>query len=199
MEAIFPTALVYAAIIYMTTQKVKLIILDIDGVMTDGKKYYNRRGDVEMKTFCDKDWTAIKRFIAIGIPVVFLTGDKTINEEVVKNRQLPIYFSRVNQITTPKENFVQEFSEIFKCDSSEMVYLGDDLFDIGIMKSVGHPYCPADSPAIVKKYSTEISACGGQNSVMVLFDTLEKENKIPFVSYDEIMNEIYKIDEREKF
>ena len=51
---------------------IKLVILDVDGVLTDGKKYYNRDGDVVMKTFCDKDWTAIKRFKALGIKVLFL-------------------------------------------------------------------------------------------------------------------------------
>ena len=55
--------------------QIKLIVLDVDGVMTDGKKYYTREGKVVMKQFCDKDWTAIKRFRALGVNVVFLTGD----------------------------------------------------------------------------------------------------------------------------
>ena len=54
---------------------IKLLILDVDGVLTDGKKYYDSKGKVVMKTFCDKDWTAIKRFKALGVQVVFLTGD----------------------------------------------------------------------------------------------------------------------------
>ena len=44
---------------------IKLVILDVDGVMTDGKKYYDRDGKVVIKNFCDKDWTAIKRFRAL--------------------------------------------------------------------------------------------------------------------------------------
>ena len=54
---------------------IKLILLDIDGVMTDGRKYYDKEGTVRLKTFCDKDWTAIKRFRALGIQVAFLSGD----------------------------------------------------------------------------------------------------------------------------
>ena len=50
---------------------IKLLILDVDGVLTDGKKYYNRDGDVVMKTFCDKDWTAIKRCIKANLPRSF--------------------------------------------------------------------------------------------------------------------------------
>jgi 3-deoxy-D-manno-octulosonate 8-phosphate phosphatase KdsC-like HAD superfamily phosphatase len=41
---------------------IKLIILDVDGIMTDGKKYYGQDGSVYLKSFCDKDWTSIKRF-----------------------------------------------------------------------------------------------------------------------------------------
>ena len=49
---------------------IKLIILDVDGVMTDGKKYYDRDGKVVLKNFCDKDWTAIKRFRALPAEAV---------------------------------------------------------------------------------------------------------------------------------
>ena len=66
--------MVYVATMWRASV-IKLIILDVDGVLTDGKKYYNREGEVLMKTFCDKDWTAIKRFRALGITVIFLTGD----------------------------------------------------------------------------------------------------------------------------
>ena len=52
---------------------IKLVILDVDAVMTDGKKYYDRDGKFVIKNFCDKDWNSIKRFRALGIPVLFIT------------------------------------------------------------------------------------------------------------------------------
>jgi len=178
---------------------VKLIILDIDGVMTDGRKYYNQDGDVEYKTFCDKDWTAIKRFIAIGIPVVFLTGDANINMKTVKNRQIPIFLNRISQNTIPKEEFLPKFEEMFKCKSSEMVYFGDDLFDIGIMKAVGHPFCTNDSPRMVKSHAYSIRVDGGHNAVAALFDILEEREEIPVVPYEEVIKKIYSLDAKEKF
>ena len=72
---------------------IKLLILDVDGVLTDGKKYYNRDGKVEMKTFCDKDWTAIKRFRALGINVIFLTGDP-FNENIAYHRNIHCIVNR---------------------------------------------------------------------------------------------------------
>jgi len=72
---------------------IKLLILDVDGVMTDGKKYYDREGTVRLKTFCDKDWTAIKRFRALGINVMFLTGDGY-NVEIANNRNIDVIVTR---------------------------------------------------------------------------------------------------------
>jgi 3-deoxy-D-manno-octulosonate 8-phosphate phosphatase (KDO 8-P phosphatase) len=152
-----------------------------------------------MKTFCVKDWTAIKRFRAIGINVVFLSGDETINRAVAKSRKLPFYLSRQEQVTIPKEKFLNELSNVYNCKPEEMVYLGDDLFDIGIMKVVGHSYCTSDSPNIVKLYSKPIPASGGNNAVMVLFDMLEEENKIQRVPIEQIMQRIMELDESEKF
>lgn len=178
---------------------IKLIILDVDGVLTDGRKYYDNDGKVVLKTFCDKDWTAIKRLRAIGINVVFLSGDKNINAQVLKNRKLKAYFNRINNITTPKEDFISEFENVFQCNASEMLYLGDDLFDIGIMRKVGKAYCPADSPRAVKDVATELPAKGGENVIMVLFDVLESKGVIPNVSFEEVMPKIVKLDEEEKF
>ena len=70
---------------------IKLLILDVDGIMTDGVKYYDKEGVVKLKTFCDKDWTAIKRFKSIGIQVLFLTGDP-FNEAIAKNRNIDFDF-----------------------------------------------------------------------------------------------------------
>ena len=79
---------------------IKLLILDVDGVLTDGKKYYNRDGDVVMKTFCDKDWTAIKRFKALGIKVLFLSGDP-FNEKIAKKQN---FFRTLTDETAKHKN-----------------------------------------------------------------------------------------------
>ena len=88
---------------------IKLVILDVDGVLTDGKKYYNRDGDVVMKTFCYKDWTAIKRFKALGIKVLFLSGDP-FNEKIAKNRNIDIIINRKDGTHNDKGDYVEEWS-----------------------------------------------------------------------------------------
>ena len=63
-----------------------LLVLDIDGVMTDGTKAYGRNGRAFSKRYCDRDFTAIKRFKAAGVEVVFLSGDKSVNEAMARRR-----------------------------------------------------------------------------------------------------------------
>lgn len=177
---------------------IKLVILDVDGVMTDGTKYYDRDGKVVLKLFCDKDWTAIKRFRAIDIPVVFITGDPY-NESILKNRNLPVIVNRGNGFHNDKVNFLNDVLIEYNCQKEDVVYLGDDLFDYGIMNEVGHPYCVFNSPRILKQISTTLQCVGGENAVMNLFEELEDKNLIPLVPYDEVMKKIYDLDLKEKF
>lgn len=177
---------------------IKLVILDVDGVMTDGTKYYDKDGKVVLKLFCDKDWTAIKRFRAIDIPVVFITGDPY-NEIILKNRNLPVVVNRGDGFHNDKINFLDDILVQYNCKKDEVVYLGDDLFDYGIMNSVGHPYCVSNSPRTLKQISTVLNCLGGENAVMHLFKSLEDNGLIPLVSYHEVMSKIYDLDLKEKF
>lgn len=177
---------------------IKLIILDVDGVMTDGTKYYDRDGKVVLKLFCDKDWTAIKRFRAIGIPVVFITGDPY-NEMILKNRNLPVVVNRGEGFHKDKVNFLQEVLQTYNCLAEDVVYLGDDLFDYAIMKKVGYPYCISNAPKTLLEISTSLKCKGGENAVMYLFEELEDKNLIPKISFDDVMSKIYELDLKEKF
>jgi len=177
---------------------IRLIILDVDGVMTDGTKYYDKDGNVVLKIFCDKDWTAIKRFRAIGVPVVFITGDPY-NENILKNRNLPVVVNRGNGFHKDKVNYLSEILEEYDCLAKEVLYLGDDLFDVGIMRAVGHPYCLLDSPIIVRQTANTLYCKAGENVIMQLFDKLEMDGLIPIVDYDKVMNKIYDLDLKEKF
>jgi hydroxymethylpyrimidine pyrophosphatase-like HAD family hydrolase len=64
-----------------------------------------------LKTFCDKDWTAIKRFRAIGINVVFITGD-SYNEAILKNCNLPVIVNRGAGFHNDKINFLPQILDI---------------------------------------------------------------------------------------
>jgi len=174
---------------------IKLVILDVDGVMTDGKKYYGIDGMPFAKTFADKDWTSIKRFKALGIPVIFLTGDANINEEIGKNRNIPTYLSRGKE----KADFIPEFEKIYNCTADDMLYVGDDLFDLGIMRKVGYAFSTKDAPLMVKDECITLPKNGGDNIILSLFEFCEQHKMVEIVEFDEIMGKINELDKKEVF
>jgi 3-deoxy-D-manno-octulosonate 8-phosphate phosphatase (KDO 8-P phosphatase) len=177
---------------------IKLLILDVDGVMTDGTKHYDRDGIVIAKQFCDKDWTAIKRFRAIGVNVCFLTGDGY-NKTILENRNLDVIVNRGSGEHNDKKHYLNDILEKYKVTAEETAYVGDDLFDIGIMKLVKHAWCPLDSPISVHQVAKAIPRNGGKNCIAWLYDHLETKVLIPYVKYEDVIQKIYDLDIAEKF
>lgn len=177
---------------------IKLILLDIDGVMTDGRKYYDKDGSVRLKTFCDKDWTAIKRFRALGIQVAFLSGDG-FNANIAGNRNLPFYLNRSNGKHSDKIEFLGEICSDFSVIPDEIVYVGDDIFDVRIATSVGHAFCPSDASVDMINVCSVLTQRAGENVVMALFEELQSRELLPDYYFDEHLDEVYALDEKEKF
>jgi 3-deoxy-D-manno-octulosonate 8-phosphate phosphatase (KDO 8-P phosphatase) len=170
---------------------IKLLILDVDGVMTNGKKIYDKDGNIVGKEFCDKDWTAIKRFKALNIDVVFLSGDK-FNEKIAKNRNIPFWHN-----ISPKEDYLDEICKAFYAVSTyNVAYVGDDLFDINIANLVKYPYCPLDAIVEMKDICKIIPSNGGNNVIMNLFNMLSSSKLIPQWNSSHI-NILNKLDSQE--
>ena len=173
---------------------IKLVILDIDGVLTDGRKYYNESGMPFAKTYCDKDFTAIKRLRGAGIDVCFLSGDDFVNKSMAKNRNIDFYSARGKD----KADFIPEFESKYSTHRAHMVYIGDDLFDASMLKNVGHPFCPADACLDVKEICgprNTLQSAGGHNVIMELTRVLLERKWVP----DASMKQIEDLDKEEKF
>jgi len=171
--------------------KIKLLILDVDGVMSDGKKYYDNTGFAVYKTFCDKDFTAIKKFRASGCKVIFLSGDKNVNESVANNRNIDFYNSRGKC----KTEFIDKILETYNVSINEVAFVGDDIFDIPLMKMVGYKYCPNDAVKELKKICSILDNNGGNNCINELYDKLRSLNAInPYK-----LNILLDIDNNDKF
>lgn len=177
---------------------IKLIILDVDGVLTDGRKYYNRHGEVKLKTFCDKDWTAIKRFRALGINVIFLTGDP-FNVSIATNRNIDIIVNRQDGVHRDKSDYLPEICEEYGVNPEEIVFVGDDIFDLKLLKKVKYSYCPSDAPAELIKHCRVLNNKGGNNLIMELFDHLEFEDDLPKFNIEDHLTDVYDLDLKEKF
>lgn len=149
----------------------KLVILDVDGVMCNGK-YYGDNGDVVAKNFVDIDWTAIKCFRATGIPVVFLSGDAN-NAAVARKRNIPFFHSRSDDGTLNKGALVTEIMSKYGSTFENTVYVGDDIFDIEAMDMVHWAFCPDDASPRVMTQAIALDRASGQGVVAVLFATLQ--------------------------
>jgi YrbI family 3-deoxy-D-manno-octulosonate 8-phosphate phosphatase len=168
---------------------IKLVILDIDGVLTDGKKEYDNNGNVLNKKFNDKDFTAIKRFKASGINVCFLSGDTNINKKMAELRNIPFYLGRNSNGKMNKIDILYNILNDFNVNAEDSIYVGDDIFDIEIFLKVGYSYCPNDSPNLVKHHSKVIlSRNGGDGIVAELYDYLIDKQLISESTIEDVKN-----------
>lgn len=173
--------------------KIKLAILDVDGVLTDGKKYYGVDGIPFAKTYCDKDFTAIKRMRGSGMHVCFLSGDERVNKAMAKNRNIDFFSARGKD----KADFITELQLRYNTTPEKMLYIGDDLFDLSIMKVVGVAFCPNDAPRKIRDFCGKnvLARSGGQNVVAEMVDVLLERGLMRDCS----MKDIEDLDKNEKF
>lgn len=148
----------------------KLILLDVDGVMTDGTKIYNRDHQVVNKNFCDRDYTAIKRFQSAGISVALISGD-LFNRTMAALRGIPFYWTYEDGAKDKKER-LEAICEINNIQPRDILYVGDDYYDLMLLESVGQAYCPMDAIADVKMVAKEVLEYGGHGVVAALFDSI---------------------------
>lgn len=147
-----------------------LLVLDIDGVMTDGTKTYNTAGNVVSKKYADVDFTAIKRFKDVGVQVCFLSGDTRVNKEMAQNRKIPFYHSK----GVDKANFIPVLCREFNVTKDRIAYVGDDFYDLSIIRQLEQTFCPSSAASCVKaEVSYVIQRTGGTGVVEDLFSRWE--------------------------
>lgn len=167
--------------------KIKLFILDVDGVLTDGTKVYDYNHNVLTKRFSCKDFTAIKRLMGSGITVVIVSGDN-FNSQMAKKRNIEFYCSRNEDLSLDKSRYVDLFIKKYNLNEEEIAFIGDDYFDLSIIKRLKYTFCPSDSPQIVKdNCHTILKSNGGNNVIVELYDYLI-ENGFIVDANEEIIN-----------
>jgi 3-deoxy-D-manno-octulosonate 8-phosphate phosphatase (KDO 8-P phosphatase) len=131
---------------------VKLLILDVDGTLTDGSISYSS-GGTEIKAFSVKDGAVLKRLPNIGIDVIFLTGRES---EAVTRRAAELNAIAIQGITD-KEAKLRETLTIRGITAERTAYIGDDLNDCICRRRwtpravpVGHPRRSSWTPASLK-------------------------------------------------
>lgn len=150
-----------------------LLVLDVDGVMTDGTKYYGPNGEAIMKKFADVDFTAIKKLKLMGWDVCFLSGDPK-NAALAKQRKIDFFSAIVEKDSIQIINKLEVFQEILKIYSATVensMYAGDDLFDLPLINYInkhgGKTYAPLNAIKPVQDaVQIVINKNGGEGVVM---------------------------------
>ncbi len=141
---------------------IKLIILDVDGTLTDGGIYYDSCGQ-ELKKFNVKDGLAIKVAISAGIEFAILTGRQS---AIVERRAEELGIKYLQEGVQDKYTAMIELIRELKLELKNVGYIGDDWNDLQAMKEVAVKGCPSDAAAEVKEICDIIAEHqGGQGAV----------------------------------
>jgi len=142
-------------------KKIKLVITDVDGVLTDGGMYYSQEGEC-MKKFNTKDSMGMELLLQNKIKSILLTRE---NSKIVKERAKKIKIAELYSNISKKEEMLPEISKKYNVTNVEIAYIGDDINDIEIMKLVGFSATPMDGNFAVKKISNYICKTNGGQGV----------------------------------
>jgi N-acylneuraminate cytidylyltransferase len=142
--------------------KIKILISDVDGVLTDGGMYYSENGE-ELKKFNTRDGMAIELLQKIKIPVIIMTKE---NSKIVLQRAKKIKIKKSYIGINKKEDKLSEICKKFKVKLENIAYIGDDINDLEIMKKVGFSASPNNAIEQIKRKSHYICKLNGGEGVL---------------------------------
>ena len=155
--------------------KIRCIVLDVDGVLTDGSIYFGENGECT-KVFNTKDGYILMHMMAMGYPIALISGGRSpIIMQRAKALNIPHVFAEIKEKLPVFNQLIKELS----LTPSEVAYMGDEYIDIPVLKAVGCAACPNDAIPQVKAICNFIADHnGGRGAVRELCDAiLEAQNK----------------------
>ncbi|MGM9540372.1 KdsC family phosphatase [Anaerovibrio sp.] len=142
--------------------RVRLVVMDVDGTLTDGRIYIGPDGEA-MKEFSVKDGMGLSMLHKAGVETAIITGRQS---KIVERRAAELNISRVWQGCKDKREAWQRIKDEMQLTDREIAYIGDDLNDLPLLMKAGLACCTADAQPEVKYVSHLISACNGGNGAV---------------------------------
>jgi 3-deoxy-D-manno-octulosonate 8-phosphate phosphatase (KDO 8-P phosphatase) len=150
-------------------RRIKLLLLDVDGVMTDGGLYYSAQG-VEMKRFHAHDGYGVVRAHEHGLKIAIISGRAT---PIVEARAKMLKIDEVFQNAMDKVGAMRDIQKRHALQDEELAFIGDELFDLPLLKLVGLSAAPPNARPEVRRavdYVTRMA--GGEGAVRELIDLI---------------------------
>ena len=153
-------------------KKIKLVILDVDGVLTDGSIYVAPDGSELYKPFFVRDGLIISLARKVGINTAVITGRAS---SIVANRAQELHIDRVYQGSLDKRAAYADIKERTGLLDEEIAYIGDDIVDLPILRRVGLPCTVGDAVPEVRDAAQIIAAApGGRGAVREIYEIILK-------------------------
>lgn len=154
-------------------RKIRLLLLDVDGVLTDGRIIYDNQA-VETKAFDVKDGHGLKLVQRAGIQVGIITGRSS---QVVAHRAAELDITIVHQGAKDKLIPYEKVLADLGMRDEEVAYVGDDVVDLPVLRRVGLAVTVADAVEDVKPYVHYVTQrCGGRGAVREVCDLILKQS-----------------------
>jgi 3-deoxy-D-manno-octulosonate 8-phosphate phosphatase (KDO 8-P phosphatase) len=148
---------------------IALLVLDVDGVLTDGRLYYSARGEV-LKVFDVKDGYGIKLLMKAGVEVAIISGRRS---AMVSRRARDLGIRHVFQGSADKLPIFERLRKRLKLAASSCAIIGDDLPDVPVMRAVGLAFAVADAhPTAIQAADMVTPQAGGRGAVRSVCDLL---------------------------
>ena len=119
---------------------VKLLAMDVDGILTDAGMYYSENGD-ELKKFNTRDGKGIELLRSAGIKIAFITSEKT---KIVERRAVKLKIDELYQGIQDKLAAIRQIMSKYSLTYKEVAFIGDDINDLDILRAVGLAITVAD-------------------------------------------------------
>lgn len=148
-------------------KKIKLLILDVDGVFTNGWIIYDSKGG-DLRCFDSQDGTGTLLLKAMGVHTVLITVKAS---KPIKRRaeELGMEF----YVVMPKDKVLDEILRKYRVTPEEICYVGDDIADLGMMKKIGLPIAVANATPVIKDISSYVTEKpGGSGAVREVTDLI---------------------------
>jgi 3-deoxy-D-manno-octulosonate 8-phosphate phosphatase (KDO 8-P phosphatase) len=161
-------------IIIEKAKNIRLILLDVDGVLTNGAITYGKINDepVEIKSFDVHDGYGIVKAIERGIAVGIITAR---NSHIVTLRAQELGITDVYQGSFNKIDAFEDVKKRYNATDTETAFMGDDLFDIPVLLRVGLSAAPSNArPEVKRKVDIITKAAGGRGAVREFIDIIFK-------------------------
>jgi len=152
---------------------IKLIVLDVDGCLTDGGLIYSAE-TIESKTFNVKDGLGISSWVKMGNQVAIITGR---NSTIVQKRAEELGIQHIYQGIKDKDRVLKELVASLGLNFYEVGAIGDDLNDYNMLNMVGRSFTPKNGVKEIRSIVNKVlSFNGGDGAVREMIDILVDEN-----------------------